>query len=174
MKNKVAAIVGGGDSAMQEALTLAEFASKTIIINQADALTGQSAYRERIEAKPKIEIHNNTVVEEILGDAAVTGLKIKSGGGDASQIETSGVFVYIGLAPGDRFFSTARPSSTPRAPCPPMGRCARNSRACFAAGTVRAGAHGRAAASAGDGATRCNNRRPVPQGRPVAFLGESR
>jgi thioredoxin reductase (NADPH) len=150
LKGKVAAIVGGGDSAMQEALTLAEFASRTIIVNQADALTGQPAYRERVEGNPKIEVHNNTVVEEILGDAAVTGLKIKSGGAP-SQIETSGVFVYIGLAPATAFLN-GKTKLDARGAVPTDGQMRTDLKGVFAAGTVRAGAHGRAAASAGDGA----------------------
>ncbi len=151
LKNKIAAIVGGGDSAMQEALTLAEFASKTFIINQADALTGQPAYRERIEANPKIEIHNNTVVEEILGDAAVTALKVRSSGGEALQIETSGVFVYIGLVPATGFLD-GKTKLDAKGAVPTDGQMRTELKGVFAAGTVRAGAHGRAAASAGDGA----------------------
>ncbi|MGZ5897829.1 MAG: NAD(P)/FAD-dependent oxidoreductase, partial [Xanthobacteraceae bacterium] len=56
LKGKVAAIVGGGDSAMQEALTLAEFASKTIILHHADDLVGQASYKERVKSHPKIEL----------------------------------------------------------------------------------------------------------------------
>ena len=152
LKNKVAAIVGGGDSAMQEALTLAEFASKTIILNNADALTGQPAYRERIEGNPKIEVRNNVVVEEVLGDAAVTGLKVKPvSGGDAANIETSGVFVYIGLQPATAFLD-GKVGLDAKGALPTDGQMRTELKGVFAAGTVRAGAHGRAAASAGDGA----------------------
>jgi thioredoxin reductase (NADPH) len=151
LKNKVAAIVGGGDSAMQEALTLAEFASKTIILNNADALSGQPAYRERVEANPKIEVRNNAVVEEILGEAAVSGVRVKTGGA-ASDVETSGVFVYIGLAPTSGFLN-GKVALDAKGAVPTDGQMRTELRGVFAAGMVRAGAHGRAAASAGDGAT---------------------
>ena len=151
LKNKVAAIVGGGDSALQEALTLAEFASKTIILNNTDALAGQPAYRDRVEGHSKIEIHNNTVVEEILGDAAVSGLRVTAAGA-ASNIETSGVFVYIGLAPTSGFLN-GKVALDAKGAVPTDGQMRTELKGVFAAGTVRAGAHGRAAASAGDGAT---------------------
>jgi len=151
LKGKVAAIVGGGDSALQEALTLAEFTSKTIILNNADSLTGQQAYRERVESNAKIEVRNNTTVEEILGDTAVTGLKLKSSGGE-SQIESAGVFVYIGLEPASGFLN-GKVKVDAKGAVPTDGQMRTELRGVFAAGTIRAGAQGRAAASAGDGAT---------------------
>jgi thioredoxin reductase (NADPH) len=152
LKNKVASVIGGGDSAMQEALTLAEFASKTIIIHNGDRLSGQSVYRDRVESNPKIEVRAGTVVEEVLGDAAVTGLKIRpSAGGDAQEIETSGMFVYIGLEPTAAFLN-GKIKLDAKGAIPTDGDMRTELKGVFAAGTVRAGAYGRAAASAGDGA----------------------
>ena len=73
MRNRPIVVVGGGDSAMQEALTLAQFGSRITLLNRAPALTGQAAYRERVTAETKIDVRNDIIVEEILGDATVTG-----------------------------------------------------------------------------------------------------
>ncbi len=66
LRDRIVAVVGGGDSAMQEALTLAAFASKVIILHRGDALTGQACYRDRVTAHQKIDIRYNTAVTEIL------------------------------------------------------------------------------------------------------------
>ena len=75
LRDRIVVVVGGGDSAMQEALTLAEFASKVVLLNRGDALTGQACYRDRVRAHAKIDIRFNTVVTEIIGDAAVAGVR---------------------------------------------------------------------------------------------------
>jgi thioredoxin reductase (NADPH) len=98
LRNRVAVVVGGGDSAMQEALTLAQFTSRVVIINRAADLTGQASFRDRVAGNGKIEVHNNAVVEEILGDNIVSGIRMRAmTDGAASDLEASGVFVYIGL-----------------------------------------------------------------------------
>ena len=153
LKNKIVAVVGGGDSAMQEALTLAEFASKTIIIHHGGDLTGQAGYRERVASHPKIEVRSNTTVEEVLGDTTVTGLRIRAtSGGAVSELEAAGVFVYIGLSPASAFLA-GRISLDPAGTIPTDGQMRTELKGICAAGTVRAGAAGRSAASAGDGAT---------------------
>ena len=146
LKNKVAAVIGGGDSALQEALTLAQFAAKTIIINNAPELTGQQTYRQLIEENSKIEVRNGATVEEILGDAAVSGLRIS----DGSTVETSGVFVYIGLQPEAAFLDGYLTLDATGA-VPTDGAMRTKLKGVCAAGMVRVGAAGRAAASAGDG-----------------------
>ena len=77
LRGRIVAVVGGGDSALQEGLTLAESASKVILLHRDDELTGQKCYRDRAVAHPKIEIHSNTIVTEILGETAVTGLRTR-------------------------------------------------------------------------------------------------
>jgi thioredoxin reductase (NADPH) len=146
LKNKVAAVIGGGDSALQEALTLAQFAAKTIIINNAPELTGQQTYKQLIEENAKIEVHNGTTVQEILGDAAVSGVRIS----DGSTVETNGVFVYIGLQPEAAFLDSHLTLDANGA-IPTDGAMRTKLKGVCAAGMVRVGAAGRAAASAGDG-----------------------
>ncbi|HVG50875.1 MAG TPA: FAD-dependent oxidoreductase [Xanthobacteraceae bacterium] len=151
-KNKVVAVVGGGDSAMQEALTLAEFASKTIILHHGDELTGQATYKERITSHPKIEVRPDTAVEEVLGENNVTGLRIRlTNAGSASDLEASSVFVYIGLKPATAFLGgTLKLDSAGAIPTDTLMRT--ELKGVCAAGTVRTGTPARAAASAGEGA----------------------
>src|SRR5580700_7405718 len=99
-RDRIVALVGGGDSAMQEALTLAAFASKVIILHRGDAMTGQASYRDRVTAHQKIDIRCNTAVTEILGEAKVTGLRTRqSRDGAIANLEVAAIFAYIGLQP---------------------------------------------------------------------------
>ena len=100
LRGRVVGVVGGGDSALQEALTLAEFALRVVIFHRGKALSAQAAYRERVTKHPKIEIRLNTVVEEVLGDSVVTGVRTRDATNDVkADVELSGFFVYIGLKP---------------------------------------------------------------------------
>jgi thioredoxin reductase (NADPH) len=148
-KNKIAAVVGGGDSALQEALTLAQFAAKTIIVNHAPELTGQAVYRQRVAENSTIEVRNGATVSEILGNGSVSAVRVASGGA-SSDMPVDGVFVYIGLKPEAEFLAAALTLDGDGAV--PTDSAMRTSlTGVCAAGTVRAGAAGRAAASAGDG-----------------------
>src|SRR5919198_6629172 len=68
------AVVGGGDSALQEALTLAEYASRVVLLHRGQAPTAQQVYRQRVADSASISVRPNTVVEEILGEDRVSGL----------------------------------------------------------------------------------------------------
>ena len=148
-KNKTAVVVGGGDSALQEALTLAQFAAKTIVVNQAPELTGQAVYRQRVAENAAIEVRNGATVTEILGNGAVSGVRVASGGA-SSELPVDGVFVYIGLKPEAEFLANALTLADDGA-VPTDSSMRTKLVGICAAGTVRAGAAGRAAASAGDG-----------------------
>lgn len=150
LKNKVAAVVGGGDSALQEALTLAQFAAKTIVVNRAPELTGQASYRKLIAEQPSIDVRNASTVVEILGEAAVAAVRISSGA-ETAELPVDGVFVYIGLTP-DAGFLDGRVTLGAGGAIPTDAAMRTSLKGVCAAGMVRAGAAGRAAASAGDGA----------------------
>jgi thioredoxin reductase (NADPH) len=99
-RDRIVAVVGGGDSAMQEALTLAAFASKVIILHRGHALTGQTCYRDRVTAHQKIDIRFDTAVTEILGEAKVTSLHTRQlRDGAVADLEVAAIFAYIGLQP---------------------------------------------------------------------------
>lgn len=153
LRGRIVAVVGGGDSAMQEGLTLAEFASKVVLFHQGDELTGQRCYRDRIAAHPKIEIRACTIVSEVLGETAVTALRtqdVKSGA--VSEVEVAAVFAYVGLRPNTAFAQNLLSlDSAGRIPTDAQTRTERPG--VFVAGTIRAQSPCRAAISAGDGAT---------------------
>jgi thioredoxin reductase (NADPH) len=152
LRNKIVAVAGGGDSGLQEALTLAQFVSKVIVIERGAALSGQQAYRKRVAAEPKIEVRTNSVVEEVLGEAAVSGLRIRDmSAGATSDLEVGGLFVYIGLSPSGAAVA-GRLALDPAGAVPTDGLMRTELKGICAAGTVRSGATGRAASSAGDGA----------------------
>ena len=148
-KNKVVAVAGGGDSALQEALTLAQFAAKTIIVNRAAELTGQAGYRQLVAENATIEVRNGATVAAILGNGAVSAVRVADGGG-TTDVVVDGVFVYIGLTPEAEFLRGQMVLDADGA-IPTDAAMRTTLRGVCAAGTVRAGAAGRAAASAGDG-----------------------
>jgi thioredoxin reductase (NADPH) len=99
-------VVGGGDTACEEAQFLTRFASKVTLIHRRDALRASKIMAERVKNHEKIEIAWNTVVEEILGDdTGVTGVRIKNvKTGEISEIACSGYFSAIGHKPNTDAF----------------------------------------------------------------------
>ncbi len=94
------AVVGGGDSAIQEALFLTRFGSKVIVIHRRDELRAGATLRDRAFANDKIEFLWDTVVTEIKGEAEVEALRVRNvKSGDESDISIGGVFVYVGHYP---------------------------------------------------------------------------
>ena len=153
LRNRVVGVVGGGDSALQEALTLAQHASRVIILHRGRGFSAQAAYIQGVEDNPKIEVRFATVVEEAVGDGALKSVRTRDvNGGKIGDLELAGLFVYVGLAPATIFLEgLLELDATGRIP---VDREMRSSLpGLFAAGTVRAASAGRAAAAAGDGAT---------------------
>jgi thioredoxin reductase (NADPH) len=153
LRNRTVAVVGGGDSALQESLTLADFAERVIVLARGEKLSAQMVYRNRVAEHPKIEIRFSTVVEQVLGADKVTGARIRGTAGvAAADLELAALFVYIGLQPNTAFLKALMRLD-------PSGRITVNDqmrtelRGVFAAGVVRSGSAGRAVASAGDGTT---------------------
>jgi thioredoxin reductase (NADPH) len=152
-RDRIVAVVGGGDSAMQEALTLAAFASKVIILQRGDALMGQASYRDRVTAHRKIDIRFNTAVTEILGDARVTGLRTRqSRDGAVAELEVAAIFAYIGLQPNTAVLQDCL-SVDPAGRIPTDGWMRSELLGVCAAGTVRGQSPCRAVSAAGDGAS---------------------
>ncbi len=93
-------VVGGGDSAADEALVLTAYAGKVLLFHRRDQLRAQKALSGRVASHPKIEVFWNTVVEEVLGEDTVSGVRVRNIiTGLESAVELSGLFVYIGLDP---------------------------------------------------------------------------
>lgn len=149
LKGKDVAVVGGGDSACQEALALIPVCSKVTIITEGDQLTAQAAYIQQIEEADNVEIKTGAMVLEIQGDTAVTGIRLSGAGGE-EELNVESVFVFVGLKPDSAvvadelkdengFILTGTSLQTAQ---PGL----------YAAGTIRSGTAFRAASAAGEGA----------------------
>lgn len=104
-KDKVIAVVGGGDSAMEESTFLTRFASKVYLIHRRDQFRASKIMIQKAEENPKIEFIMDTVPEDILGEEKVTGLKLKNKKtGEISVLDVSGVFMAIGHTPSTELF----------------------------------------------------------------------
>jgi thioredoxin reductase (NADPH) len=152
LRDRIAAVVGGGDSAMQEALTLAQHVREVVILTHAPALVGQASFRERVTQNRKITVRAQVEVEEILGDAKVTGVRMRDmSGGSVSDLPADAVFVYTGLQPNTAYLD-GRIKLGAGGGIPTDDWMHTELTGVCAAGTVRAGSACRAASSAGDGA----------------------
>ncbi|MGD2167166.1 MAG: FAD-dependent oxidoreductase [Gammaproteobacteria bacterium] len=157
-------VAGGGDSAAQEALFLAPHAARVTIVHKGPALTCQRSFAERLALAANVECVANSTVEAVYGKEAVTGVRIANGQGTTSEHDAAGVFVYVGLEPCAELFSgTAELAATGHVMTD--ARLATTAPGVFAAGTVRRGAAGRAAAAAGEGTSAALS--------ASAFLGET-
>ena len=105
-RDKTVVVVGGGDSAITEAIFLTRFASEVIVIHRRDELRATKINREQALANPKIRFVWDAVVEEILGEQTVNGVRVRNVKTDATRIiETDGVFLYVGLEPTTGLFA---------------------------------------------------------------------
>ncbi len=103
-RDQVLAVVGGGDSAMEEALYLTKFASEVLLIHRRDELRASQIMQERAFASDKIRFLWNRTVEEVFGDDAITSLRLRDTvTGEASDVEVGGMFVAIGHIPNTAF-----------------------------------------------------------------------
>ena len=104
-RGKRVVVIGGGDTAVEEALFLTKFASEVSVIHRRDMLRASKIMQSRALANPKIKLVWNSVVEEILGDQKVEGVKVRNvTTGNVSIIPSDGVFVAIGFRPNTKIF----------------------------------------------------------------------
>ena len=103
-KDRRLAVIGGGDSAMEQATFLTNFASEVVVVHRRDALRASRVMAERALNNPKISFEWNATVSEVLGDEAVTGLRLASTVDESTrEIAVDGVFVAIGHLPRTGF-----------------------------------------------------------------------
>jgi len=146
------AVIGGGDSALLEALKLTEFAEQVFVVDREPSFRAQAVYRDRIASSPKIRVHSETVVEEILGTDRIVGLRLRAlRTGAASTLDIGGLFVYVGGVARPRFLDGLAVTdghghveidTTMSTTLPGL----------FAAGAIRSNFSGQAVTAAGDGA----------------------
>jgi thioredoxin reductase (NADPH) len=146
-------VVGGGDTAITEALHLARFASRVTVIHRRDQLRTSRILQERVFAQPKIEFRWNSVVERIEGGDLVEKIRlrqVKTGG--ESALEVAGIFISIGLRPNTDYLKGVLPLDV-------TGHIITNEKmetkipGIFAAGDIRRNSARQAITAAGDGAT---------------------
>jgi thioredoxin reductase (NADPH) len=107
-RNKEIAVVGGGDSALQEALYLTKFATKVNLIHRRDQFRAAKILQEKVFAEKKINIIFDSVVEKISGNLSVEQLTLKNvKNGISSQLSVNGVFVFVGWLPNTKFLENS-------------------------------------------------------------------
>ncbi len=112
-RNKTVAVIGGGDSAIKEAIYLTQLVNKVIVIHRRDKLRAEKILQEQAFKNPKIEFIWDSVVEKILGEDKFEGLLIKNvkNPEEKEELKVDGVFVYIGNNPNTGFVDVEKTSS---------------------------------------------------------------
>jgi thioredoxin reductase (NADPH) len=146
-------VVGGGDSALQEALALTNYAERVLLFHGGEKFSAQQTYQQRVLAASKITPRTRSVIEEILGDESVTGVRARDlASGEIAKIGLAGVFVYVGLKPNTALLSDlVRLSDTGHVPTNVSMQT--EIHGLYAVGDVRQDSASQAITSAGDGAT---------------------
>ena len=152
-RGKSVAMVGGGDSALLETLELGGHDVQVVLVDSGEAFSGQETYVRRVLESTYVEVRRRTVVEELLGDGRVEGLRLRDLASDeSSTVEVAGVFVHVGRVPNTALLDGlvaldehGQVATDPwmRTELPGL----------FAAGDVRVDSAGQAITAAGDGAT---------------------
>ena len=145
-------VVGGGDSALQEALALTNHVERVSLLHRGEDFSAQPVYQQRVLNHSKIDVKLRTVVEEILGDDSVSGVRVRSmATGDETKIALKGVFVYVGLEPNTAFLKSLIPlSATGHVPTDVWMRA--EIPGLYAVGDIRQDSPAQAITSAGEGA----------------------
>ncbi len=96
---KITAVIGGGNSALEAGLMLADIAEKVYIINKNPIFKGDAILLDNLKTKRNVEIIYNAKAKEVVGNEFVTGLKYDDGAGNENELKVDGIFVHIGVAP---------------------------------------------------------------------------
>ena len=146
-------VVGGGDSALQEALTLTNYAANVLLLHWDEAFSAQQTYRQRVIENAKITPRYRTVIEEVLGDEVVTGVRVRNLEiNEISQVELAGLFVYVGLQPNTELLrDVVKLSDSGHVLTDSWMKTTREG--LYAVGDIRNDSARQAITSAGDGAT---------------------
>mgnify|MGYP000583820537 CR=1 FL=1 len=153
LRGKTVVVAGGGDSGMQEALTLAQHVEKVLLVERGEALSGQASYVEAVEAEPAIEVMTGMEVTAISGADKLEQVILKEvSSGAESTLEVQGLFAFVGLEPNlDPAADLVELADDGRIAVD--GALRTSAKGVFAVGNLRSGNSWRAAGAMGDGAT---------------------
>ncbi len=152
-RDREIAVVGGGDTALEEALFLTKFASKVTMLVRRDEFRGSKIMQDRAFAHPKIDVRWNASVEEVRGDMTVQELAIKdTASGETSTLSVQGLFIAIGYKPNTDLFK-GQLELDPQGYCKTSdeGETATNIEGVFVAGDVHDHKYRQAVTAAGEG-----------------------
>lgn len=154
-KGKEVLVIGGGNSAVEEALYLANIASKVTLVHRRDSLRAEKIGQERLFANPKISVIWDSAVEEFVGTedpTSLTGVRLKNlKTGEISEVKTDGVFVAIGHSPNTELFKGAITLDSDNYIVTEKGSTKTNIAGVFAAGDVQDKIFRQAVTAAGTG-----------------------
>ena len=154
-RGKEVCVIGGGNTAVEEAIYLTNHASKVTLIHRRDALRSEKILQERAIANPKIEILWDSVLDEVLGQDSppgVTGVRVKNvKSGDTSELKLDGVFVAIGHSPNTELFKDQVEMDSEHYILTKPGTTQTNIAGVFAAGDVQDKIYRQAVTAAGTG-----------------------
>lgn len=137
-RNQPLAVIGGGDSAIEEAMHLTHFGSKVYMIHRRNEFRASKVMQERAKNHPKIEILWNKAVEEFLGDKNLSGIRLKDTvTGELSTVDVSGAFEAIGHKPNTGFLKNQLPTDDRGYLLTKPGTMSTNINGIFVAGDVR-------------------------------------
>ncbi len=105
---KITAVIGGGNSALEAGLMLADIAEKVYVINKNPIFKGDAILLDNLKTRKNVEIIYNARAKEVIGSEFVNGLKYNDGAGDTQELKVNGIFIHIGMVPN----STLVPSET--------------------------------------------------------------
>lgn len=153
MRGKEVAIVGGGNTAFEDALFLAQFCPKVHLIHRRDSFRADKVTVEKAKSNPKIQMHLCCVVEEIVGEDSVSGVKVRNVvTNEISQVSCSGLFVAIGAVPQTDFLKGSRVALADNGLVLADERCRTTVDGIFAAGDCTEKYYRQAIVAAGGGA----------------------
>jgi len=152
-QERLVAVCGDGDSALLETLELVGHGVRVVLLHPGETLVGQETYRRRVEDSAQVELRHRTILEEILGDGEVEGIRVRDvGTGASSTLPVAAVFANVGRVPNTSMLEgVVALDEHGHVRTDIWMRTEREG--LFAAGDVRADAAGQAISAAGDGAT---------------------